>query len=97
MRHGVRDFQHQIVDSVDVAPRFERRIACRFYDVEVDAVREKILTANQFDDPRRTAAGVKKCVAKATALRRADHAIVEVEIKTAHVAFFEISDSQKVR
>ena len=81
MRHGVEDFEHDVVDRVDVTPGFQRRILRGLDHVEMDAVGEEVDAAQKHDDLRRPATREKKGVAQAIALIRAHRAIAEVEVE----------------
>ena len=86
----MNDLTDQIIDRIDVAPGFQRRIGGRLDRVEMNAVRPEIPAAKQGDDLRRPAAGIKESVAQAIALFGVHRAIIEIESDITGAALFHI-------
>jgi hypothetical protein len=92
MGHSIEDLEDQIVDCIDVPPRFRGRIGAGLDRIEIDAVRPEIGATQQRDDPGRARAGVEKRVAESIALGRGHRPIVEIERQVAHLVHLGIDD-----
>src|SRR5262245_66692672 len=92
MRHGAQDLVDEIVDGVDVAPGFERRIPGRLDHIEMNAVGEEVAPAKEHDHLCRPPAGEEKSVAQAVALRRAHRSVVKIESEIANIVLLIITD-----
>jgi hypothetical protein len=95
MGHSIEDLEDQIVDRIDVPPRFRGRIGAGLDRIEIDAVRPEIGATQQHDDPGRAGAGVEKRVAEPIALGRAHRPIVEIEREVANLVLLGIDDLAK--
>src|SRR5262249_10535118 len=82
----------QVVDGVDVAPGFYRRIVGGLDDVEVDAVAEEVPGAAQHDHAHRAVLGVPVGGEQAAALAGAHRAAGEGELQVAHTAVLAVTD-----
>ncbi len=93
VRAGLDDLAHEVVDRVQVPPRFAGGIVGRLDDVEVDAVREEVAAAHQHDDVGlRARGGVAVGLEQPPALVGAHGAVVEVEVQVADAVALVVGD-----
>jgi len=93
VRVRLDDRAHDVVDRVEVAPRLGRRLVGGLDHVQVDAVGEEVVAAQQHDHPRiAPRAGVEVRLEEPPGLVGAHRAVVEVEAEIADPSALAVGD-----